>query len=539
MQALLACMLLLSLYSTAQQKPKSDTSSKVNVDIVYADYAEYVQTDTNSFNKLVGDVQLKQGDSKMYCDSAYLNIETNNVEAFGDVVIVQPDGTRVTGDYLRYIGNEKLAYMIGNVNLTDGKDNLWADQVVYDMTTKVGTYSNGGTLQTGTTTLSSDQGVYNLRSKDARFTQNVLVYDPEYEISSMDMGYNTQTKIVVFYAHSIVTSDKSVLITTCGTYDTEKEIAHFPCRSSSQTEEQYIESDSSYYDRGKGVGLAVGNVIAIDTVQKSTLYCGRADIDENAETMLASIKPVLKKMNGDDSLFIRADTFFSAPVAKEVDSIEVVKVVGKGKKKKEVVQMVADTTQVDTVDTRYFTCYHNVMIFSDSLQGRCDSLVYTDVDSVMRLIYDPVLWSRKSQVTGDTILLYMDSSNLKKMYVPSKSFVVSQSGPEKAQLFDQIQGKTLTGFFHNGVIDEIVVKPNAETIYYSKDDNDAYIGVNEASSARLRIVFKDEQIDFILFEQDVQQKMTPLLEADLANMKLKRFIWLDEKRPRSLQELFE
>lgn len=539
MQALLACMLLLSLYSTAQQKPKSDTSNKVNVDIVYADYAEYVQTDTNSFNKLVGDVQLKQGDSKMYCDSAYLNIETNNVEAFGDVVIVQPDGTRVTGDYLRYIGNEKLAYMIGNVNLTDGKDNLWADQVVYDMTTKVGTYSNGGTLQTGTTTLSSDQGVYNLRSKDARFTQNVLVYDPEYEISSMDMGYNTQTKIVVFYAHSIVTSDKSVLITICGTYDTEKEIAHFPCRSSSQTEEQYIESDSSYYDRGKGVGLAVGNVIAIDTVQKSTLYCGRADIDENAETMLASIKPVLKKMNGDDSLFIRADTFFSAPVAKEVDSIEVVKVVGKGKKKKEVVQMVADTTQVDTVDTRYFTCYHNVMIFSDSLQGRCDSLVYTDVDSVMRLIYDPVLWSRKSQITGDTILLYMDSSNLKKMYVPSKSFVVSQSGPEKAQLFDQIQGKTLTGFFHNGVIDEIVVKPNAETIYYSKDDNDAYIGVNEASSARLRIVFKDEQIDFILFEQDVQQKMTPLLEADLANMKLKRFIWLDEKRPRSLQELFE
>lgn len=539
MQALLACMLLLPLYGIAQQVPKSDTASKVNVDIVYADYAEYVQTDTNSFNKLIGDVQLKQDDSKMYCDSAYLNIETNNVEAFGDVVIIQPDGTRVTGDYLRYIGNEKLAYMIGNVNLTDGKDNLWADQVVYDMTTKVGTYSNGGTLQTGTTTLSSDQGVYNLRSKDARFTQNVLVYDPEYDISSMDMGYNTQTKIVVFYAHSIVTSDKSVLITTCGTYDTEKEIAHFPCRSSSQTEEQYIESDSSYYDRRKGVGLAVGNVIAIDTVQKSTLYCGRADVDENVETMLASVKPVLKKMNGDDSLFIRADTFFSAPVAKEVDSIEVVKVIGKGKKKKEVVQMVADTTQVDTVDTRYFTCYHNVMIFSDSLQGRCDSLVYTDVDSVMRLIYDPVLWSRKSQITGDTILLYMDSSNLKKMYVPSKSFVVSQSGPEKAQLFDQIQGKTLTGFFHNGVIDEIVVKPNAETIYYSKDDNDAYIGVNEASSARLRIVFKDEQIDFILFEQDVQQKMTPLLEADLANMKLKRFIWLDEKRPRSLQELFE
>lgn len=523
----------------AQQKSKADTSKKVNVDIIYAEFGEYVQTDTNSFNKLIGDVQLKQGDSKMYCDSAYLNIETNNVEAFGDVVIEQPDGTRVIGDYLHYIGNKKLAFMVGNVNLTDGKDNLWAEEVVYDMSTKIGTYSKGGTLQTDNTTLSSNKGVYNLKTKDARFTEEVLVYDPEYDISSKDMGYNTETKIVVFYDHSVVTSDKSVLITTCGTYDTKLEIAHFPCRSSSQTEEQYIESDSSYYDRQKGNGLAVGNVIAIDTVQKSTLYCGKANVDEKAKTMLASIKPVLKKMNGNDSLFIRADTFFSAPVAKPVDSIKIVKTIGKGRKKKEVVQMIADTSSVDTADTRYFSCYHHVLIFSDSLQGRCDSLSYTETDSVMKLMYDPILWSRKSQITGDTILLYMDSSNLKKMYVPSRSFVVSQSGPDKAQLFDQIQGKTLTGYFENGVINEIVVKPNAETIYYTKDDNDAYIGVNEASSARLRIIFKDESIDFILFEQDVEQKMTPMVDADLANMKLKRFIWLDDKRPRSLQELFD
>lgn len=538
MQALLACMLLCSIDAVAQAK-KADTAGKVNVDIVFAEYGEYVQTDTNSFNKLVGDVQLKQGESKMYCDSAYLNVETNNVEAFGDVLIIQPDGTQITGDYLRYIGNKKLAYMIGNVALTDGKDNLWADQVVYDMSTKIGTYSNGGTLQSDNTTLSSNRGTYNLKTKDARFTEEVFVYNPEYDIVSKDMGYNTETKIVVFYDHSVITSDKSVLITTCGTYNTVLEIAHFPCRSSSQTEEQYIESDSSYYDRQKGAGLAKGDVIAVDTVKKTTLYCGIAYIDEIAKTMLATRIPVLKKMNGNDSLFIRADTFYSAPVPKVVDSIQVVKVIGKGKKKKEVIQMVADTTHVDTTDFRYFTCYHHVIIFSDSLQGRCDSLTYTDVDSVMKLMYDPILWSRKSQITGDTILLYTDSTDLKKIYVPNNAFVVSQSGPDKAKLYDQIQGKTLTGFFDSGTINEIIVKPNAETIYYTQDDNGAYIGVNEANSARLRIIFKDSKIDFILFEQDMTQKMTPMIDADLPNMKLKRFQWLNDKRPRSLQELFE
>ena len=539
--AVLLCLIMCSLVFTASAQTKNeDTASNVNVDIIYADYAEYIQTDTNEFNKLVGDVQLKQGDNKMYCDSAYLNVETNNVEAFGNVIIIQPDGTQAMSDYLHYIGNEKVAYLIGNVSLTDGKDNLWAEEVVYDMSTKIGTYAQGGTLQSDNTTLSSNTGNYNLRTKDARFVTDVLVYNPEYNIASDDMGYNTNTKVVVFYNHSVVTSDKSVLVTTCGTYDTEKEVAHFPCRSSSQTEEQYIESDSSYYDRQLGKGLAKGNVVAIDTVQKTTLYCGRADVDEKLKTMLATFKPVLKKANGNDSLFIRADTFYSAPIPVKIDSIRIVKKVGKGKKVKEVVEMIADTTAVvDTNRARYFSGYHHVIIFSDSMQGRCDSLSYTETDSVMKLMYDPVLWSRKSQITGDTILLYMDSSSLKKMYVPNKAFVVSQSGPDKAGLYDQIQGKTLTGYFDNGTINEIVVKPNAETIYYATDDNDAYIGVNEASSARMRIVFKDEDIDHILFEQDVNQKMTPLEEADLPNLKLKRFKWLNDIRPKALSELFD
>lgn len=534
---LIVCMLLGQL---AYAQKDSDTAKHVNVDIVEAGYIEFIQSDSVSYNKLVGDVHLKQEENTMYCDSAYLNTETNNVEAFGNVVIIQPDGTQAMSDYLKYTGNSKLAYMRGNVSLTDGKDNLWTEEVEYDLNTRIGTYFNGGTLQSDVTTLSSNSGVYNMRSKDARFTEDVLVYDPEYTIVSDDLGYNTESKVVTFFAASVVTSDSSVLTTHCGTYNTQLEIAHFPCRSSVRTTEQYIESDSLYYDKKAGAALAIGDVIAIDTVQELTLYCGRADINEKKKTTLATIKPVLKKMNGKDSLFIRSDTFYTAPVIPVMDSIRLVKTIGKGRKKKEVVTMVADTTAVtDTADLRYFVGYHHVKIFSDSMQGLCDSIAYSQKDSVMRMIYDPVVWSRKSQITGDTILLYLDSSKLKKIFVPEKAFVASQSGPEKAKLFDQIQGKTLTGYFSDNTITEVIVKPNAEAIYYSVDDDGAYIGVNEASSARMRIKFKDEAMDKILFEQEVKQKMTPLEQADLPKMKLNRFLWLNEKRPRSLAELFE
>lgn len=519
---------------------KADTSKKISVEILQAEYQEYIKTDTNAFNKLVGNVHLMQGENNMYCDSAYVNLETNNVEAFGNVMITQPDGTQAISDYLRYTGNKKLAYLQGNVSLTDGKDNLWATEVYYDMNTKIGIYSQGGTLQSDATTLTSNSGVYNLRTKDARFTEDVHVYDPEYTIRSDDMGYNTETKLTTFFGPSVVTSDSSVLTTHCGTYDSKLQAAHFPCRSSILTKEQYMEADSLYYDKGQAFAKARGDVIAIDTVQDITLYCQYADMDEYHKTTLATVRPVLKKMNGDDSLFIRADTFYMAPVVPIKDSIKIIKTEGKGKKKKQVEVMIADTTTVtDTADLRYFIGYHHVKIFSDSMQGLCDSITYSQQDSVLRMIYDPIVWSRKSQITGDTILLYTDSSKLKKLYVPDKAFVVSQSGPDKAKLYDQVQGKTLTGFFEDNAIREVIVKPNAEAIQYSKDDNDAYIGVNQASSVRMRVLFRDQQIEYIFFEQDVKQKMTPLDKADLPNMKLSRFRWLEDKRPKSLKEIFE
>lgn len=537
---LLLSICCLCMFSAAHAQEKVDTSKKVNVEILRAEYQEYIKTDTNAFNKLVGDVHLMQGENAMYCDSAYVNLETNNVEAFGNVLITQSDGTQAISDYLRYTGNKKLAYLQGNVSLTDGKDNLWATEVYYDMNTKIGIYSQGGTLQSDATTLTSNSGVYNLRSKDARFTEDVHVYDPEYTIRSDDMGYNTETKITTFFGPSVVTSDSSILTTHCGTYDSKQQTVHFPCRSSILTTEQYMEADSLYYNKVAAFAKARGDVIAIDTVQDITLYCQYADMDEYHKTTLATIRPVLKKMNGEDSLFIRADTFYMAPIVPVRDSIRIIKTEGKGKKKKEIEIMVADTSSVeDTAGLRYFIGYHHVKIFSDSMQGLCDSISYSQKDSVLRMMYDPVVWSRKSQITGDTILLYTDSNKLKKLYVPDKAFVVSQSGPDKARLYDQVQGKTLTGYFEDNTITEVIVKPNAEAIQYSKDDNDAYIGVNQASSARMRVLFKNQEIEYIYFEQDVKQKMTPLDKADLPGMKLSRFRWLEDKRPKSLKEIFE
>jgi lipopolysaccharide export system protein LptA len=380
-----------------------------------------------------------------------------------------------------------------------------------------------------------------MKSKDARFMGEVIVTNPDYDIVSDDLGYNTQTKLTTFFGPSVVTSDSSILKTSSGTYDTKKQVAHFTSRSSVLNKEQYIEADTLDYDKISGEGKAKGRVIAIDTAQKTTLYSGAADYNQKKRVMLATIKPVLKQMNGTDSLFIRADTLYSAPVRSKIaDTVWTTKTTGKGKNKKTIkVPTVDTTTTTDTTSPRYFIGYHHVLIFSDSMQGRCDSISYSQEDSIMRMMYDPVTWSRNSQITGDTILMYLDSGEVKKIYVPNNALTVSQSGPAKAQIWDQVQGKTLTANLDSNAITDMLVKPNAEVIYYSKDEQEAYLGVNEVTGDRLKIFFKNQEINTIIFEQDVKQKMTPLEKADLPNMKLSRFQWLIDKRPKSLAELFE
>jgi len=505
-------------------------------------------TDSGNINKFIGEVQFQQGTDMLFCDSAYLNQEKNNIEAFGNVRIVQANGTQVMSDYLRYTGNLKQAYLRGNVSLTNGSDNLWTEELNYNLGTKIGTYSQGGTLQNGTTTVSSVNGTYDAKAKEARFIQEVYVTDTQYTIESKDLGYNSESKMMRFFDSSTVVNNTTVLRTVRGTYDSKNEIARFDTRSSVYSTEQYMEADTMYYNRFTGLGNAFGNVVILDTQQHTTLYCGRAYYNQTRRTMLATDKPVLKRQQGADSLFVRADTFFSAHVrmlhlddTNRVDTTAAaVKPKKKGKSKiAEEPLPLPPATQADTTSPKYYTGFHHVKIFSDSLQGVCDSIIFSTQDSIMRMMKSPVVWTRQSQLTGEVILVYTDSNTIKKVFVPNDALIVSRSGPVKANLFDQVQGKTLTAFVTNNQLDFAVVKPAAESIFFPTDDSKAYLGASEAQSERMKVFFNEGKIDHILLEQEVKETLTPMQQADLPNMRLSRFKWLEERRPMSIEELFQ
>jgi lipopolysaccharide export system protein LptA len=634
---MLAAGFIASALSSFAQQPKTDTSGRTSVHIANSLHMDYFRTDTGTFVKFVGDVVVHHGSDTLYCDSLY-KYDKNILEAFGNVRVVQMGGTEGTCDYLRYTSDKKLAYMTGNVSLTDGSNNLWCEELNYDLGTKTGIYNNGGTLQSDSTTVSSQSGTYYVKSHDARFTGNVVVTDPKYHITSKDLGYNTETRVETFYDYSVVTSDsgRSILSTWKGTYDSKRVIAKFTGHSSIWNDGQYIEADSMHYDKLSGYGYAIGNVISIDTEQHATIYCGRADFFRRKRVLWAIIKPVMEIASGKDTFYMRADTFYSAPMVRmpgkafvmpvdtpeyrvdsaakkdstsvkltssktdrlqqksATDAVAKEKPKGRGRRRKVVedtaavvvdtvtkeplidsmwavpalkyrladfyrdtgkivtvapqkkgdkrkikpVKATVDTTDGDTTAPIFFVGYHHALVFSDSMQAKCDSIVYTRADSVVKLMVEPVAWSRRSQITGDVIYMQLDSASVRTMYIPESSFMVSRSGPDKAELFDQVQGVTLSAFFKNNNIDKMIVTPEAQSIYFSKDEDGAYVGLSEASALTMRIFFTDEGVSRIKYIKDVKNTMTPMDQANLPGARLSRYHWRYDERPKSKEELF-
>ena len=85
--------------------------------------------DTTSFQTIAGSVQLKEALTLFNCDSASINERTNVMEAFGSIHINQQDSIHTYSQYLKYIGQERIAYLKKDVRLTDKKGTLYTQEL--------------------------------------------------------------------------------------------------------------------------------------------------------------------------------------------------------------------------------------------------------------------------------------------------------------------------------------------------------------------------------------------------------------------------
>jgi lipopolysaccharide export system protein LptA len=195
---------------------------------------------------------------------------------------------------------------------------------------------------------------------------------------------------------------------------------------------------------------------------------------------------------------------------------------------------------------RYILGFHHVRIFSDSLQAVADSLYYSEKDSIFRLFYNPIAWSNGNyQVTGDTMFIYTKNKKANRMYVFENALSINKVG---RNFYNQLKGTTINSYFKDGEVDFVRSKGNAESIYYTQDDNKAYTGVNKAHADIIDMIFAikppdsagksgGRELNRVVLRSDAEGSFIPIRKIDFDEMRLRGFRWQEERRPKSKLEL--
>jgi Organic solvent tolerance protein OstA len=532
-------ILLLSIGNLQAQvitsRPGADTMRVVN--LINADRLSYLRPDsTTELQMLAGNVQLKQDNTTFYCDSAVFNKKTRYIEAFGKVHINDNDSVHIYSDYLQYYVDSKMAYLKRNVKLTDAKTTLLTQDLQYDLNSKIGEYHNGGKVINQQSVLTSRDGTYYAELKDVYFRNNVDLKDPKYQLKADSLLYNTTSQLATFIGPTdIIDSAQRTIKTSEGYYDLKNRKAFFSKRPTITDGPVKVIANTIDTDDSTGISKLRGNVVYVDTAQGYSILANYIDANRNQGSFLATQHPLMIIKQDKDSVYITGDTMFSGRLS-YLDSI-----MSKDTIKSRIVVNAPDTqaiasanTQNDSTD-RYFQVYPHVRIFSDSMQAVADSLWYSGKDSVFRLFKDPIMWASNSQITGDTIYLYTKNKNPDRLYVFENGLAINLSD---SNMYNQIKGNRLHGYFTNGEIDYMRAQGNAESIYYVKDERDALIGINNATSDIIDIRFRNKELNKVVFISEVNGTMYPVNQAAEENKYLRGFKWQEARRPKTRYELF-
>jgi lipopolysaccharide export system protein LptA len=507
------------LFSLAHaQVPETDTN-KVN--IIRANFL-YLKPE-GQLQILSGKVQLSQGNTLFNCDSCIINSSANTFEAFGNVHINDSDTTNVYANHLNYIGNKKMAYLNGNVRLSDGHATLTTKELDYDVATKIGTYHNGGKVVNKKSVLTSREGVYYTDIRDIYFKDNVELKDPAYYLKTDSLLYNTETQVARFIAETFIKDSAGKTIATReGYYDVAHSRAEFTSRTTIRDKAMTATGDRIASDDSTGIIQIEGRGVLIDTAQGVNILANRIFANKKTSAYLATQKPLMIIKQEKDSLYVTADTLFSARLTdlyKSSDSL--LKVLGVKEK---------DSTN------RYFEAFRHVRIFSDSMQAVSDSMFYSFKDSIFHLYQNPVVWSRKSQMTGDTIFLFTKNKKADKIKTFENSFMVNEVQPG---VYNQVKSTRMDGYFKEGVIDSVRARGAAESVYYIQDKDSAFTSVNQTSSDVLDVFFVKGEVYKVILRSSVKGTLYPISKKHPSEMHLPNFQWLEERRPKTKYELFE
>lgn len=189
----------------------------------------------------------------------------------------------------------------------------------------------------------------------------------------------------------------------------------------------------------------------------------------------------------------------------------------------------------DSTKLNFITAIKNVKMFRKDIQLACDSLVYNDLDSLVRMYEKPFVWNEGNrQYSADSIYAVIKDRAMRKASLMSNAFIIVK---EDSLCFDQIRATEMLAYFDTtGALTRFDALGEANAVFYLQEDS-VYATVNKSAAKMLSARFLNGELDKVYYFDAAKNDGYPVAQMTRDERVLKGFDWQIDACPRGKQDI--
>ncbi len=623
------------------------------VHLISAQSAQIIEKDGQSYRKVVGPAKFLHNDTYLLCDTALWNVNTNIIDAVGNVRILQ-DRTKLTSATLQYVVDENMAKFRGDlVQLEDSDKNILRTRYLdYNTKDSVAVFQDGAAMRDKDgQVIESLYGTYDSKAHLFVFNDQVNMYMDTTFVKTSRLEYRSDLSTAYFGYETDMWQDDKMLSANDGWYDRGRELFLFRRKVHLLTKDQETWSDSLYYYRALNNVEMLGHVEIMDTTRNVFALAGRFEYTDSLSEVRMTREPavmsIMEEKGRKDTLYVGADFLHyraiprcDIPESWIKDAEQRLKDIGgdpvmeyrrkaaeaarkaaeeaakqnqqtrppeagggPAKPKEEPAKpkdpdkpkesakpkepappkpepdslvpppvldslavppidslvtppldslamppvldslaapvAPADTMTVeppkDTTKVNFIWGSKRVRMFRSTMQMAGDSLIYTDLDSLVRMFQDPIVFNEGNrQYAADSIYAVIKNKRAEKAHLLSNAFITIQ---EDSVSFDQISGTEMVAYFDStSALTRFDALGGASSLFFLEEKG-ALATVNKVEAKMIYSTFKDGEIERMFYYENPKNDGYPSVQLPKEDRTLKGYRWEPERRPKSPRDV--
>ena len=177
--------------------------------------------------------------------------------------------------------------------------------------------------------------------------------------------------------------------------------------------------------------------------------------------------------------------------------------------------------QVDTSQISFIWATSRVKLYRDDIQMSCDSLAYNDLDSLVRLYRDPLVFNEGNrQYAADSIYVVIKNKRAERARLMSDAFITTQ---EDTLCYDQIKSTEMMAYFDSTRTLQRFDALGGATALFFLTENDALATVNKVESKMLYALFDKGNLDKIYYFDNAKNDAYPIVQLPKDERYMKGF----------------